>query len=135
MGTPDYLFVYGTLRKGFDHQYARSLEKECQHVGVGETQGILINIGEYPGILKSDSNSDTVIGDVYEVEDESIIDLLDSYEGVNNLIEDEYVKEMGEVLIDGEVYHCLIYYYQYPPTELEIISSGDYLSFVTIEKK
>ena len=64
------VFVYGTLRRG--SAQAMSIRfPGARFVADAKVSGSLFDLGAYPGLLVDDSNS-LVIGEVYEVNDESL---------------------------------------------------------------
>lgn len=75
------LFVYGTLRKGVENEFARYLASVAQRLGDGRVCGRLCHLGSYPGMKLSGDESDQVVGDLYELIDaESVLPVLDEYE-------------------------------------------------------
>ncbi len=74
---PDYIFVYGTLKKGYRANYM--IEKIARYVDKAKIHGIMYNLGSYPGILEN-SNS-FVYGEIYEIKDLDTLKEIDRYEG------------------------------------------------------
>ena len=66
MENDTYLFVYGTLRSQMNDPLHRLLETQAVFVGTGFFQGKLYDIGRYPGAIRSRSNTDRVIGEIYQ---------------------------------------------------------------------
>ncbi|PYS79511.1 MAG: hypothetical protein DMF70_12915 [Acidobacteria bacterium] len=65
------VFVYGTLRRGS----ARAMSIRfpgSRFVADAKVSGSLYDLGAYPGLLLDESNS-MVIGEVYEVDNETLI--------------------------------------------------------------
>src|SRR5262245_13923992 len=76
------LFVYGTLRKGFDHPMADYLAARARHLGGGKVPGQLYDLGAYPGLLDAAGPEEWVYGDLYELrEPAETLAALDRYEG------------------------------------------------------
>jgi gamma-glutamylcyclotransferase (GGCT)/AIG2-like uncharacterized protein YtfP len=75
------LFVYGTLRRGSPNQYADLLQANAQYVGNARMRGRLHQIGSYPGAVPSDQPGEWVSGELYHLEDPTILATLDDYEG------------------------------------------------------
>ena len=83
----EYLFVYGTLRKGTSNRaasrksdgtlYARFLEQFGGYLGEAKTDGRLHLINDYPGFV---DGTGTVVGDLYSVTSK-ILKTIDEYEG------------------------------------------------------
>jgi gamma-glutamylcyclotransferase (GGCT)/AIG2-like uncharacterized protein YtfP len=78
----EYLFVYGTLRRGSDHPMAVFLARHARFMAEGKTPGRLLDLGAYPGMVEAKSPDDCVQGDVFELVDrETTLAVLDRYEG------------------------------------------------------
>ena len=78
----DYLFVYGTLRKG--HARAHRLLGAARFVSRGTVSGKLYDLGDYPGLRKTTRSGTRVGGEVYELagpDPERRLAILDRYEG------------------------------------------------------
>jgi gamma-glutamylcyclotransferase (GGCT)/AIG2-like uncharacterized protein YtfP len=78
-----YLFVYGTLRRGFSHPAARRLHERGEFLGTAVVRGDLRNHGAYPGLSKGEGR---VRGDVFRVGPQ-LLRYLDAFEG------DEFRRE------------------------------------------
>ncbi|HLK19949.1 MAG TPA: gamma-glutamylcyclotransferase family protein [Bryobacteraceae bacterium] len=83
MQQPPCLFVYGTLRRGFENQYARLLHANALFLGAAKMQGRLLQFGEYTGAVISDRPDDWIAGELFELIDPKILDSLDAYEGLD----------------------------------------------------
>jgi gamma-glutamylcyclotransferase (GGCT)/AIG2-like uncharacterized protein YtfP len=126
----ELLFVYGSLRRGFDHHYLlRQLRAEF--IGRGKVRGELFDLGRYPGAVKSDS-SNTVSGEIYRLKSpDSDLKALDDYEGVGSTTEtqkSEYRRELTQVTIEdsGAITDAWIYWMNCDLPEKHRIASGDY---------
>lgn len=125
--TPNLLFVYGTLRKGFGNHVMMS---GCTFLGDGTIQALLYAHGMLPMIGHGDG---TVKGELYKVPDEEWRHL-DGLEGHPNW----YCREHTNVtLADGKVVRAWAYFMlpQYLKNYTEksshmgsasIVESGDY---------
>jgi pyruvate carboxylase len=75
-----YLFVYGTLRKGFSSPVYKSIVEDIEWMGYSTVKGRLYDIGEYPGAVPSDSE-DLIIGEIIRIKSPvKVLGLLDEYE-------------------------------------------------------
>jgi gamma-glutamylcyclotransferase (GGCT)/AIG2-like uncharacterized protein YtfP len=128
----DFLFVYGTLRRG---EYA-DLHKQSGHFnikpcGVDHINGRIYHLGAYPGfkpfkgLTEFVSNKPTVVGERFLVLDPAIGAFLDAYEG--------YISENPkEGLYDRQKfatcngYSAWVYIYNGPISSDQIIQSGDW---------
>ena len=81
----DLLFVYGTLRSGFDNPHARLLRANSCFVGHATVRGSVHQVGGYAA-FRPDGDTD-VKGELYRLDDpEGTLATLDEYEG------DEYER-------------------------------------------
>ena len=121
----DYLFVYGTLRKGLGHPMRRVLARHAKFVGMGKFRGKLYDLGKYPGAAASGAESDAVRGELYRFGDaERIFPILDGYEGPR------FRREIVTVSVGPKKKLRLwIYLYAGALGGLKPILSGDYLEF------
>jgi gamma-glutamylcyclotransferase (GGCT)/AIG2-like uncharacterized protein YtfP len=80
LGT-DFLFVYGTLRRGFPlHHHLRRMGAEF--VAAGKVQAELFDLGKFPGARKSTKPGKTVEGELYRLHGTAnALKVLDQVEG------------------------------------------------------
>lgn len=77
---PEYLFVYGTLRRHSTHANAARLASEAEWVGTARLCGQLHDAGGYPGLL-IDPRGEPIEGDLYALRDaRHTLAWLDHYE-------------------------------------------------------
>lgn len=101
-----YLFVYGTLMKGYG---LNSCLKDTKFIGKATIKGYGLYSWRIPVLIKSENPEEIVHGEIYEF-DEYLVKLLlpeiDSIEGAYNRTEMEALTETGEILTVGTyVYH------------------------------
>lgn len=133
MGT-NILFVYGSLRRGFQNPMFQYLSKHFEFCGNGKVRGKLFDLGEYPAAVPATDDS-LIIGELYVAKSEDefnwAMSQLDDYEGVN--------PEEGEVQLykretttvfstQGEV-TAWIYWYNGDVAGKPLIESGDVMDF------
>ena len=90
----DYLFVYGTLRAGYDPDVKRKIKQNLKYMGKGKIEARLFDLSEYPGAVKT-KKGDEVIGDIFKINaPDKVLKILDRYEGFNkNKIENsEFIR-------------------------------------------
>jgi gamma-glutamylcyclotransferase (GGCT)/AIG2-like uncharacterized protein YtfP len=75
------LFVYGTLRRGSPNKYADLLQANAQFLGNARMCGHLYQFANYPGAVLSDQPGEWVPGELYQLQNLSILSTLDEYEG------------------------------------------------------
>jgi gamma-glutamylcyclotransferase (GGCT)/AIG2-like uncharacterized protein YtfP len=75
------LFVYGTLRRGFENRFARLLRSRSRFLGTGRIRAKLHQFSGYTGAIQSDDPDQWIPGELYELKHPSILSILDRYEG------------------------------------------------------
>ncbi|BFH72601.1 gamma-glutamylcyclotransferase [Sulfurisphaera javensis] len=123
-----YLFVYGSLRYGFELHHLLS---NSRFVGLAFTEGYkMYDLGSYPGVIKGDG---IIYGEVYEV-DEDTINLLDRVEDYRGRPDDLYIREKTKVYFDDKRKYSLsdvyIYVYNQDISGRDLIDEGDYSKYV-----
>lgn len=116
------VFVYGTLRRG--GAGAMSIRfPNSKFIADAKVSASLYDLGAYPGLLLDESNS-SVIGEVYEVDDE-ILNKLDEFEASSN-----YLRKQVEISLGSHSRLCWTYEPNpefYSPRTL--ITSGDWVEY------
>ena len=110
------IFVYGTLRRGENLPLAKRLADEAIYLGEGYFNGIMHQLGSYPGVVDSDSADDQVVGDLYKIGDNpDLLDALDEYEGCTPDFSEphEYVRVIRPIKFSERVVHAWIYIYNW----------------------
>ncbi len=74
----DYVFVYGSLMRGFEPHESMSVSERAEFLGEARVVGTLYDLGEYPALVRTEEG--TVEGELYRPKDEKLIDDLDHYE-------------------------------------------------------
>ena len=135
---PEYLFVYGTLRRDFRHPLQALMEKYARHAGTAHYAGRLFDLGEYPGVVPAPGARARVVGDLYLVTSaQHLFPVLDRYEGCTDEGDHpaEYRREQQMVrLADERDCPAWIYLWNAAPPEGQIIPSGDYLQYLQGER-
>ena len=116
------VFVYGTLRRGS----ARAMSIRfpgSRFVADAQVRGSLYDLGAYPGLLLDDSNS-LVVGEVYEVDNETL-SKLDDFESSGH-----YWRKQVKISLGTQSKKCWIYA---PNPEAfardTLIVSGDWIEY------
>jgi gamma-glutamylcyclotransferase (GGCT)/AIG2-like uncharacterized protein YtfP len=127
----DYLFVYGTLMRGFDHPMAQLLSRSAEFIGEARCRGRLYLVKHYPGLVLSDAADDVVFGELYRLRaPEELLREFDMYEacGENFPEPTQYVRQMLPVTLeDGAASEAWTYIYNWPVAHLTRIASGRFL--------
>lgn len=126
---PDFLFVYGTLMRGFPLHHL--LTDQCEFVGAGTVTGCLLDLGRYPGAVPGDAGF--VHGEVYRLLAPRLLAALDREEGYrpDAPARSLYLRRPVEVrLSDGREVSAWIYWYNGPHGRAVAIPGGDYRQHV-----
>lgn len=110
------IFVYGTLKKGNGlHPYL----KESEFIRTGIIRGYKMYCnGYYPIIVKTENEGDTITGEIYEVTDTGILNVLDSIEGSYSRTKEQALLSNGQE-IEVEVY---VYNYGINENWIKVVS-------------
>ncbi len=133
----EYLFVYGSLQRKARHPAHKVLSRHADFICNAEFEGTLYMVRDYPGAVKSSDKSGTVKGELFRLHaPRQIFPKLDRYEGYDpdNPEQSLYVRKQCNVRCtsgprDSE--EAWIYLFNRPTNELERISSGDYLAYIS----
>src|SRR5713226_7977498 len=92
---PRNLFVYGTLRRGAQNEFARLLREQADLIGAGRVRGTLYDLDDYPGLVVPANTQRWVRGEVYRMKDRKLLAALDEYEG------DEFERVTLDAMLDS----------------------------------
>jgi len=128
---PDYIFVYGTLRRYANSEMQQLLAKHGGFVSDATYQGRLYKIDYYPGAVPSDDPNDAVQGEVYLLHQaDAVLPLLDQYEefGAEFPEPNEYSRRKQAVLLkNGRTVMAWVYVYNHPTKGLELIKPANFI--------
>ena len=130
-----YLFVYGTLMSGLEAQDLLA-RQNARLIGRAKIRGKLLDLGEFPGAIKSSHPGDVVFGELYELHGDAVLSELDVYEGYDpaNPVRSLFVRDRVQVeLVDqeGGGVEAWTYFYNegHNRRKGRPIRSGDYRSY------
>lgn len=127
-GVSNFIFTYGTLRKGQGPYLRFGLDKACNYVKTTTIPGLMYTMGAYPGIkLLSDfKDPPLIVGDLFEITDEYIVRRLDGYEGCDERNTDDglYRRVLARTTCGTETW---IYEINGEQSEKRLIESGNWL--------
>jgi gamma-glutamylcyclotransferase (GGCT)/AIG2-like uncharacterized protein YtfP len=127
---PEFIFVYGTLRKQIASDMHLVLAKHCEYFSEGVMQGTLYEVYGYPGAIESSDANDKVFGELYEMLDRKrVLALLDEYEECsdNFSMPHEYSRKPISIeLTGGGSVVAWVYLYNHDASNLRQIISGVY---------
>ncbi len=130
--SPDFLFVYGTLRRGTGHPMSVELEGKAVWGGRAHLAGAcLVELNGYPGWVQASRGE--VVGDLYGLPDEParamMLTALDDYEGIDPV--NGYVRvETRVVGVVGRV-RCWAYQFRGDVAGRRRIPGGDWLHWIS----
>ncbi len=127
----DYLFTYGTLRLNQSQPIIDFLSKSATLVGLAViSKAQLYKNDWYPVLVETNNEYDEVVGDLYELNHESALQIIDEYEGIG--IGDmpyEYRRNKVKVKTEQEELETWVYFYNKDlPKGAVLIGSGDFLN-------
>lgn len=128
----DFLFVYGTLRRG--QPLARYLDPvKARFVGEGNIVGRLFDLGDYPGATPDPKRFSRVKGEVYELlEPAETLPVLDDVEGFDARRPERSLFERRSVTVRLEAGADLtawVYFYKKPLMQALEIPDGDFIRY------
>mgnify|MGYP006195104969 CR=1 FL=1 len=128
---PDYLFVYGTLRRGANHPMHQLIMQTSRFIGMAHFQGKLYRVTHYPAVVASVNPDEQVLGEVYQLlQPEQTLPQLDKYEecGADFPEPQEYRRELQPVRLEnGDSLTAWVYLYNRSTVGLELLFSGDFM--------
>ena len=132
----DFLFVYSSLRMGFQSEKYEYIRRYFSFEGNAKVKGLLSDLGNYPVATPTDENY-FIKGELYKINDPNefsfAIGQLDDYEGVSPETDEAatYRRELTKVFCDdGSVVEAWIYWYNGNVAGKPIIASGDVIDYV-----
>jgi gamma-glutamylcyclotransferase (GGCT)/AIG2-like uncharacterized protein YtfP len=121
--TTHLIFIYGSLRRGSAR--AMSLKfPQSKFIAEARVNGSLYDLGAYPGLLLNDDSNSLVIGEVYEVDDETLSEL-DKFEASS-----DYWRRQVEISVGAK--RRMGWTYAPKPESCSarsLISSGDWIEY------
>ena len=115
---------------GFNNPMALYLRKNARLTAKGHFNGLLFDMGSYPGAVYKPDSIHKVFGEVYQVSDDDVIfKKLDIYEGINDPDFNLYERNIIPVIINHKVYNNFVYVLKKTP-EVSLINGGDYNLYI-----
>jgi gamma-glutamylcyclotransferase (GGCT)/AIG2-like uncharacterized protein YtfP len=129
---PVNLFVYGTLRRDFDNEFAAMLARSARFAGPSKVRGTIYLIAHYPGLVLSVEGGDWVAGDVYTLDAQGeTLSALDQYEA-----SEPFQRVVAPVLLDsGEWLQAFVYIYTGDLHGKPAIVSGDFVEWLNANRR
>lgn len=124
----DLLFVYGTLRRGSDHENAARLARESAWLGTATLPGTLYRVSWHPALVLE--GEDSVTGDLLRLRDPAAsLPWLDAFEscGPDDPPPHDYRREIAPVMTAGGAEQAMVYVWNLGVGGLERMPGGDWL--------
>ena len=114
------IFVYGSLRSGFQAPAFEYISRYFELVSDARVKGHLYDLGEFPAALPTDEEA-YLIGELYRIKNEEefywAMEQLDAYEGIHSEPEEgayAYKRELVTVYIGKETTTAWIFWFNEP---------------------
>ena len=130
-----FLFVYGSLRSGFQSSAYEYISRHFNLFGKAKVKGKLFDLGEYPAAVPVQEDF-FILGELYLVKNENefswAIAQLDDYEGVLAEPGEQplYRREIADIFINDAIVPAWIYWYNGDVNGKPEISSGDMMDYL-----
>ncbi|MCA0381271.1 MAG: gamma-glutamylcyclotransferase [Bacteroidetes bacterium] len=130
------LFVYGSLRKGFNSPAYEWMSRYFNWERAGKINGKLYDLGEYPAALPCQEEA-YIVGELYSIKNVDefgyAMAQLDDYEGIHDNEDDGgplYRRDLVTVYLEGgQTTNAWVYWYARSIEGKPIIPSGDVLQY------
>jgi gamma-glutamylcyclotransferase (GGCT)/AIG2-like uncharacterized protein YtfP len=130
------IFVYGSLRKGFESPAYGYISQYFDLVDHGKIAGLLYDLGDYPAAKPADGDQ-MIVGELYRIREDDELDWalaqLDDYEGVDASYDEPscYERKISKVFLNnGEVQDAWVYWYCGDVKGKPLVQSGDVLEYL-----
>eukprot|EP00611_Tribonema_gayanum_P023524 TRINITY_DN4966_c0_g1_i1.p1 TRINITY_DN4966_c0_g1~~TRINITY_DN4966_c0_g1_i1.p1 ORF type:complete len:159 (-),score=4.44 TRINITY_DN4966_c0_g1_i1:90-518(-) len=134
------LFVYGSLRSGFQHPAYAYISRYFSLMGTATVRGELYDMGEYPAAIPSGEEK-LITGELYAIQKAEefswAIGQLDDYEGINGEPDEPqlYRRDKTTVFLNGQPIEAWIYWFNGSVKGKPKIDGGDLLLYIQQQKK
>jgi gamma-glutamylcyclotransferase (GGCT)/AIG2-like uncharacterized protein YtfP len=137
--TPFKIFVYGSLRSGFQSPAYNYISKYFTLVGNAKVKGLLFDMGDYPVAISTNEDK-FITGELYDIKNQEAFDFaiaqLDDYEGLNIEAGEAsfYKRAEEEIYINNTTEKAWVYWFIGDITHKPIIASGDVMEYIEKRK-
>ena len=129
-----HLFVYASLRQGFENPFFEYIKNHFDLVGSGYVNGVLYDLGDYPVGVAHDTYK--IVGELYEAKSPEDFDWsiaqLDDYEGLNPEEGEKapYQRMLTTAYCNGQSCSSWVYWYIGEINSTTIVESGDVFEYM-----
>lgn len=130
MSINPYLFVYGTLKRGFDNPFSSLLTEHAKFINEGYFKGEMYLCEWYPAALYYPKATSHVYGEIFKLNNPALhLPLLDEYEEVDTEESRSlYLRKTVPItLSDNSLIECQVYLFNQSVDKLIKIPSGVFL--------
>jgi len=133
------IFVYGSLRSGFQSPAYNYISKYFTLVGNAKVKGLLFDMGDYP-VAISTNDEKFIVGELYDIKNQEAFDFaiaqLDDYEGLNTEEGEAsfYKRTEEEIYINNTTEKGWVYWFTGDIINKPIVESGDVLAYIENKK-
>jgi gamma-glutamylcyclotransferase (GGCT)/AIG2-like uncharacterized protein YtfP len=133
------LFVYGSLRRGFQHPAFKYIHDHFEFAGDAKVKGILYDLGDFPAAIPT-KDEKFITGELYSIRNVDefswTIAQLDDYEGTEPESGDKamYRRELATIYINSKPTMAWIYWFNDDVAGKPVIHSGDVLQYYRDKK-
>lgn len=130
-----FLFVYGSLRSGFNSDAYQYISRYFTLVDNAKVKGVLYDLGDYPAALPSDKDF-YITGELYYLKNEEeynwAMEQLDDYEGLHVEAGERplYRRDIVTVYARDNEVMAWVYWYNNDIEGKPRIESGDVLEYL-----
>jgi gamma-glutamylcyclotransferase (GGCT)/AIG2-like uncharacterized protein YtfP len=134
------IFVYGSLRSGFQHPAYQYISRYFTLVNSARVKGLLYDMGEYPAAIPTDEEK-YITGELYRIKNQDefswAMAQLDDYEGLNTENNEPALYRREETIVYAGDYatKAWIYWYNGEITGKPLVESGDVLQYLAEKNK
>ena len=125
-----FLFVYGTLQPDYAPSAIAHVVARLNVVGKGSVNGVLYDLGGYPGAILDPASTQTIYGVIFQLsEDPLVLRELDAYEDFDpgSPESSQFIRILHPVVLaEGSTLDCWIYVYNRDPGSARILPGGIY---------
>lgn len=110
------------------------MQEHCQWHGAATIQGLLYDLGTYPGLIESRQTVHQVKGELFAMKNaQHVLSVLDEYEecSAHFPVPHEYQRVQRTVRLNNrETTIAWVYLFNHSCVSLPLIKSGDYLQYL-----
>jgi gamma-glutamylcyclotransferase (GGCT)/AIG2-like uncharacterized protein YtfP len=140
MHKSSYLFVYGSLLRGFHSEAYQYISQYFEFAGAATVKGLLFDMGDFPAAVETDGDH-FVKGELYKLKQDDSYNWafgqLDDYEGVVVEADEQqlYKRALVKAWCNNTEYISWIYWYNAGVAGKPVIASGDVLEYLKSKKE